>query len=270
MAKLKIVALIGTPVHLHYFINRIAEDHELALVIRENSRTNLLKKIREKGIFNSIAIIARHFLQKSRINEEYNRILGNQWQSLKSSVPLLTVANINLPEVVAQLDQIKPDVVIVQGTTLIKNKTIQTVPLVLNLHWGLSPYYKGSYCTEWALLNNDVHNIGYTIHKISARIDGGDIVSQGRPEIEENDTANSINMKLTREGAAMMSRVLTLLGNGAQLTFAQQDTAKGQLYLTKDWTSVQKKALKRKEAAMKTTIEASVRPPQPVITIEGQ
>ena len=30
-----------------------------------------------------------------------------------------------------------------------------------------SPYYRGTYCTEWALLHADVQNIGVTVHELS-------------------------------------------------------------------------------------------------------
>lgn len=267
MDQLKIVALIGTPVHLNYFVNRVAQDHDLALVIRENSRTNLLKKIMEKGILKSLAIIARHFMQRKKTVAVYNHVLGELWQQMNDKIPLQTVDNINSPEVVAMLNEIKPDLVIVQGTTLIRNKTLAGIPLVLNLHWGLSPYYKGSNCTEWAMINTDINNIGFTIHKISSKIDGGDIVTQGRPEIEMTDTANSINMKLTKAGAAAMSGIIRYIKKGGTLKFSAQDTANGQLFLTKHWTAEQAKALKKAEAAMAETIKASG-PKKPVITMK--
>lgn len=268
MDQLKIVALIGTPVHLNYFVNRIAQDHDLALVIRENSRSNLLQKILEKGILKSISIIIRHFRQRNKIRGEYDRVMGDQWQEMNKDLALETVTDINSPEVVALLERIQPDLVIVQGTTLIRNKTLKGIPLVLNLHWGLSPYYKGSYCTEWAMLNHDLCNIGFTIHKISSKIDGGDILAQGRPEIEETDTANSINMKLTRAGAVEMSAVISLLKSDHQPQFFLQDAGQGNLYLTKHWTSKQARELSKVEASMKTLLHAPCHK-KPTITLTG-
>ncbi|MDD4197924.1 MAG: formyl transferase [Paludibacter sp.] len=248
MAKLKIVVLIGTPVYLNYFVNRIAEDHTLELVIRENSRSNLIKKILKKGILKSCFIILAHLANKKKTTKEYNRILGNKWTALTVKTPLITVENINSPQVKDQLEKIKPDLVVVQGTTMIKSTTIKNIPLVLNLHWGLSPYYRGSYCTEWAILNHDIYNIGYTIHKISSKIDGGAILTQGRPEIEAIDTSNSINMKLTKQGADKMSEVITKIKDGEQPQFIKQETDKGKLYLIRNWTSKERKKLKYMES----------------------
>ncbi|MDD2286852.1 MAG: formyltransferase family protein, partial [Paludibacter sp.] len=106
----------------------------------------------------------------------------------------------------------------------------------------------GSYCTEWAILNHDIYNIGYTIHKISSKIDGGAILTQGRPEIEAIDTSNSINMKLTKQGADKMSEVITKIKDGEQPQFIKQETDKGKLYLIRNWTSKERKKLKYMES----------------------
>lgn len=248
MAGLKIVAFIGTPAYLNYFVNEIADKHDIALVIKENSRKHLLKKIREKGLWRSIQIIAQHILNKHKIKRIHNEILGNKWQSIAEHIPLMETYNINSPEVLAQLQAIKPDLIVVQGTTLIKNSTIKDIPLVFNLHWGLSPYYRGSYCTEWALLNEDILNIGYTLHKISARIDGGDILFQGRPQISPQDDTYSNNMKLTRDGAKAMSMAIDHIKKGVPLHFHTQDSSQGELYLTKHWQARQKKLLPQQES----------------------
>jgi len=268
MAGLKIVALIGTPVHLNYFINRIHEEHPIAHVIKENSRAHPIKKVLEKGIISSFKILINQFKNKAKIQSEYNHVLGDKWPNLNPHIPLTVVDNINQDSVKQLLAELKPDVVIVQGTTLIKNKTLAHVPLVINLHWGLSPYYKGSNCTEWAIIKNDIYNIGYTIHKISAQIDGGDIITQGRPQIFETDSANSINMKLTAEGVEALIKVLHKLSQGQQLDFHHQDKNIGQLYLTKHWTGEQQKALKKAEQTMNQVMKNSSTDLYPIIEMK--
>lgn len=254
MAQLKIVVLIGTPVYLNYFVNRVAKDHKIQMVIRENVRANIFKKIKEKGIVPSLKIILKHLRTRAKYKADYNKVFGNQWKNINESIPYVEVDNINSPKVIQLLKELCPDVVIVQGTTLIKNKTIQNIPLVLNLHWGLSPYYKGSFCTEWALINKDIHNIGYTIHEITANIDGGAIYTQGRPAIENNDTVHSINMKLTKDGAAAMAQTLTNYAINKNLPMDSQDTSIGKLYLVKDWTPAAAARLQKAEKNMRDII----------------
>jgi len=233
---MKIVCLIGPPAYLHYFVNTLAEHFPIELVVREHTPSNKLwAKIKKKGFLNSAFLVYHKLSTKARFQKDYNDILGNKWQQLPTQVPLLQTDNINNQEVVNKLKELQPDIVLVHGTSLIKSETLKGIPLVLNLHWGLSPYYKGSFCTEWALINHDPLNIGYTIHKIDQSIDGGDILSQGRVEITADDTANRINMKLTQKGTLELVEVLKRFQGKEEPIFQPQSKNIGFVYLTRHW-----------------------------------
>ena len=249
---MKIVCMIGPPAYLNYFVNSIAEKHEVALIIRESTPLiKLPQKILNKGVFNSLKIIAKKLASKARWEAEYNKILGKKWQHLPNNVPVLTVEDVNGSEVAQKLKELNPDIILVQGTRMISAATLAQMPLVLNLHWGLSPYYKGSFCTEWALLQNDVRNIGFTIHRISTKIDEGDILTQERVQIEPDDSVNLINMKLTRNGAEAMASAVMRIKNGETPQFEKQNYSEGCVYLTKHWT-------KKKQVELKAIEEAGI------------
>lgn len=267
---MKIVCMIGTPPYLNYFINEIARHHELALVIREDAHTNtnLRKKILKKGMINAARIVINRLRNRKRLQQDYNEILGNQWQQPSGTFPFFNTPDINSDEVIRKLQEIKPDLVLVHGTSLIKNKTLASIPLALNLHWGLSPYYKGSYCTEWALINHDPHNIGFTIHRISSKIDAGDILTQSRVAITPEDTVNRINMRLTRLGTQEMVSVITRLQQGERPVFTAQNDRHSALYLTKDWTQKKQReaAALENRLSIKAMLDAPARTALPVVT----
>ena len=48
--------------------------------------------------------------------------------------------------------------------------------LSINLHTGISPFYKGKDTTEWALYENNYYFTGYTIIRISEGLDQGKII----------------------------------------------------------------------------------------------
>ncbi len=52
---------------------------------------------------------------------------------------------------------------------LVKNNAI-------NIHAGLSPYYRGTDCNFWALYDENPHLVGSTIHLLSKGIDNGPIL----------------------------------------------------------------------------------------------
>jgi methionyl-tRNA formyltransferase len=164
------------------------------------------------------------------------RFFENDWRFLDPSIPLLVVPDINAPIVRQRLADIKPDVVLDHGTGIVRDELIESVPLALNVHWGLSPYYRGTHCTEWALVNWDPYNIGVTLHRLSREIDGGGVVSQARAQITPDDTVHSINMQLTQLGTALARGALTRLDQGHQLVFHSQDHAQGLLTLNRQWS----------------------------------
>lgn len=233
---MKIVCLIGPPPYLNHFVNEVSAKFNVELIIREATPLEKIGgKILKKGLINSARILRHKLLSNHAHVKDYNTILGRNWNDIEKKNCFKEIHNINDQWVIDELNRIKPDIVLVHGTSLIKPHILNNIPLTLNLHWGISPYYRGSYCTEWALINSDPLNIGYTIHKVTPKIDGGEILTQDRIVIEENDTANSINMKLTKFGTKKMIEVLTRLQEGEHLKFESQPTDVGFLYLTRHW-----------------------------------
>ena len=61
----------------------------------------------------------------------------------------------------------------------IKNKT-------LNIHMGISPYYRGTDCNFWALYDNNPHLVGATIHLLSKGLDSGAMLYHALSQIKNN------------------------------------------------------------------------------------
>ena len=130
-------------------------------------------------------------------------------------------------EVREAIAELKPDVVVCQGTTLVRDRTIANVPYALNIHAGLSPYYRGSRCTEWALAWGDILNIGVTVHRLTKDIDGGAILGQARVPILPDDDVFSINSRITAAGTHIVCEALALLQRGVTLAFRSQPPEQG-------------------------------------------
>ena len=131
-----------------------------------------------------------------------------------------------------------PDVIVDHGTSLVKDNVIGRAPVALNLHWGLSPYYRGGYCTEWALMLLGPANIGVTIHSLDKRIDGGDVVAQARAHVTARDNVASLNLQLSKLGTDLMARALDRLASGEELKFHPQDFSQGLRFSSQQWSRV--------------------------------
>ena len=73
---------------------------------------------------------------------------------------------------------LESDLYIVFGSSYIKGDLVKFLikKKAINVHAGLSPYYKGTDCNFWALYDGNPHLVGSTIHLLSKGIDDGAIL----------------------------------------------------------------------------------------------
>ena len=76
------------------------------------------------------------------------------------------------------------DVVIVFGASFIRGPLCDALidRNTVNLHAGISPYYRGSACNFWAQWDKRYDLVGVTVHALSAGLDSGDIFFHVLPE----------------------------------------------------------------------------------------
>jgi len=154
---------------------------------------------------------------------------------LPSGIPVFSSPEPNGPEAIAWIRRFSPDVVVVFGTRLIKDPVLSLAKFgALNIHTGLSPFYRGGQCTFWCLYQNDLEHVGVTIHHLTQRIDGGDILFTAKPEIHEKDTVRSLECKLVQIGTEKMIQAIQELAQGKSTRMPQLE--KGQLFLSKMFT----------------------------------
>lgn len=134
---------------------------------------------------------------------------------------------------VDKISSLNPDVVVVYGTSLLKEETISRFPQIINMHLGLSPYYRGSGTNFWPLYNNEPQYVGVTIHKIDCGIDTGEIIHQGRPKIEKGNNQHVIGNKTIEVGTDLMIQAIKEFSEGSLKSFPQ--SGKGKLYQRKDF-----------------------------------
>ena len=124
---------------------------------------------------------------------------------------LYRVNSVNSDECRALLLKLKPDVVIVNGTRIISEKTLETTTApFINMHTGITPKYRGVHGAYWALTQNDRQNCGVTIHRVDTGIDtgvqqlaiGGNNLTNGLTNLSTNlftlsDSLNKANQQLS-------------------------------------------------------------------------
>lgn len=79
------------------------------------------------------------------------------------------------------------DIYVVFGASFIKGPLCRFLVerKAVNIHMGISPYFRGSSCNFWALYDNRPDLVGATIHLLSQGLDSGPILYHAIPKSDE-------------------------------------------------------------------------------------
>lgn len=92
--------------------------------------------------------------------------------------------DLNSPEAQDFVSRSNYDLAVVYGSGIISNDLLKAINCrVVNIHGGISPYFKGSSTFLYALLLCQPELIGFTIHDIDSGIDSGNIYGHIFPDI---------------------------------------------------------------------------------------
>ncbi|UCE58786.1 MAG: hypothetical protein JSU63_15235 [Phycisphaerales bacterium] len=148
----------------------------------------------------------------------------------------LVAGTLNTDDTLAFLEAGNTDTVVVYGTNLVKAPLLDRWPgRMINMHLGLSPYYRGTATNFYPLLNEEPEYVGATIHLLDFTIDGGPIFAHARPEIVADDMPHTIGCKAITAGIEKLIAVLRDIEDGRATRVPQWQVDGTRLYLRKDY-----------------------------------
>lgn len=139
----------------------------------------------------------------------------------------------------------KPEVIVVYGTMLIKDHIADIASIcTLNMHTGLSPYYRGDSTLFWPIYYNQVDKLGVTVHELVSEVDGGGIVYTGKLDYDTGDTETHIFAKGVKTGADLYLKAVADALDGS-IKFHTQDLTLGREFRWMDRTVAAEKQVKK-------------------------
>jgi len=122
---------------------------------------------------------------------------------------LIPYGIINTPRYTQKIINSNPDLLVAYGCSLIKEPLLSAFQgRFLNVHLGLSPYYRGSGTNYWPLVNGEPEYVGATFMHMDAGIDTGEIIHQIRAKCCWGDTPHQIGNRLIVEMAKTYRRIV--------------------------------------------------------------
>ena len=149
------------------------------------------------------------------------------------NVPVFQPGDFKSPEARAQLEALKPDLMIVVAYGMILPRSVLRIPRLgcWNVHASLLPRWRGAAPIQRALLAGDTRT-GVCLMKMEAGLDTGPVMISLETPIAPDDTTGTLHNRLTTLGAQLVEDALKLLRVGLSPA-AQPQAADGVTYARK-------------------------------------
>ncbi|WP_214365466.1 methionyl-tRNA formyltransferase [Pseudonocardia sp. H11422] len=139
-------------------------------------------------------------------------------------VPLITVRDLNTPENVARVADLRPDLILVIGWTRLLGPALLRLPPLgaIGFHASLLPRYRGRAPVNWALINGE-RETGNTMFFLDEGVDTGDVIAQRRIPILDADDCATVYEKVSDAATSMLVEHLPVLKAGSAPRIAQDE-----------------------------------------------
>lgn len=207
---------------------------------------NLTDRIRFRELYNSWSEMMNKY------NKEYP-----EWPATE----ILVTENINSPEVIRFTQKTNHSLVMVSGTSLIKEGQfkINNCQGIINLHTGISPYIKGGpNCTNWCLATGQFHLIGNTVMWLDSGIDSGNIIATERTILSGEEDLLSLHIKVMESAHELyLKSAKAIMKDPASIPgISQKEIADGITYFSKMWNAAFKKSALANLTEMSSAIKS--------------
>ena len=225
--SVRAVVLTSTMLRHQFVANTLAATLDVACVWQEAKSFEPLRYAENP---DDGAEIARHFAARDASEATYFAAHG-RLQAPSQRVP---PGGCNDPAVLEQIRRLRPDVVLVFGTGLLKRPLLEAFAgRLLNIHLGLSPYYRGAGTNFWPLVNREPEFCGATIHFLDEGVDTGPIIAHVRPDIRRGDGPHDIGNRTIVAAASTLAEAAS--AHAASPLRGVPQTGEGRGFVRKDF-----------------------------------
>lgn len=171
------------PRHVFFAEKLIAMGHEVHMV----QEVSTLTPGKKKGIFRRSETMARYF---ERVIAAERTLFG-QPRNVENAasvtrVPMGEISGEPLERFKVALDC---DAFILFGCSYIKGDLADALIArnAVNIHMGISPFFRGNSCNFWALYDDYPEYVGATVHRLDKGLDSGPILFYAFPDVTADD-----------------------------------------------------------------------------------
>jgi folate-dependent phosphoribosylglycinamide formyltransferase PurN len=181
------------------------------------------------------AAVAEHFAALAKAEREYFPDVAPKTRA-DVVADINDAANVHLAK--------QADYVLLFGTSILKPVWLDAFPnRIINLHLGLSPFYRGTATLFWPAANDEIECMGTTIHLAVQKVDAGNILRRIKVAPREGDSYYDLSTRLIRASIDAIPQTVRDYAAG-RITPVGQDLSLSKTYRKRDFNEeALKKAL---------------------------
>jgi hypothetical protein len=230
----KVIIITGSELRHEYF-RKFLSLSDSFLVVRSycEYEFNSVRNVVEHDSDNLARL--KHLVMREETEKDFFQLFCSQVDD-RSNPEHLKKGDINLPSSIDTLLSLEPDLIVTYGCSILKSPLIDAFKgRIINIHLGLSPYYRGSGTNFWPFVNNEPEYAGVTFMYMDEGIDTGAIIHQMQATINYGDNIHQIGNRLIRD---MAKACIEIIINSDRLhTLATPpEHVTGKYYRNKDFT----------------------------------
>lgn len=203
----KVVLLTGNELRHEFFRKYISSDPDINVLNSycESEKGNLTEIVRSEAKNN---IRLRHLEVRQQTESDFFGLFCNKIKDNSNPI-FIAKGEINESILVDKICELNPDLIISYGCSIIKSNLLQVFHRrFINIHLGLSPYYRGSGTNFWPFVNKEIQCIGTTFMHIDSGVDTGEIIHQIRADIHYNDNIHQIGNRLIKSSFEVCIKII--------------------------------------------------------------
>ncbi len=227
------------PRHL-YFAEYLSKNFNIsAWIIERREVFSPTKKDLEKIDKKYRTLYQKHFNDRA-ISEEnfFNGLDINQSKfnpkKICNNLIFCDKSSLNSPKVYRFLENLDLKVCLSYGCHVLKDEILDILPFnKFNIHGGISPWYRGCITHFWPSYLMEPQMTGMTMHQLTNKLDGGDILHQNSGVLNKGDGIHDLTCRTVKSFISELPHVITkVLDNNFELI---PQKSSGKLWVASDW-----------------------------------
>jgi len=213
--KPRIVIITQDGPEQRYVANVLCEAFDVAAVLVDRgvrpSTWCRLKRMPLRAIISKCARAAFLRLINDRVRRQraIERVLGQKAKRFACGDLVMPVDGLRIDALERCVRAASPDIIAVYGCGIVPGSILNIARVTaLNMHTGLSPWYRGTHCAFWPIVNGEPEMIGSTVHACTCEVDQGVIFDRVHPQLEADDGIHEVFARCVKSGSDAYVRAI--------------------------------------------------------------